>query len=71
MIPATYLQWDFMMMKDVLKYYLKKVFQQNKNDIQLSMMLEMSNPPKNVYYSYDDKKTKRGVSGKTRIEQTI
>ncbi len=31
------------------------------------MMLEMNNPPKNVYYSYDDKKGKRGVSGKTRI----
>lgn len=37
-----------------------------KNDIQLSMMLEMNNPPKNVYFSYDDKKTKKGTSGKLR-----
>ena len=37
-----------------------------KNDIQLSMMLEMGNPPKNVYFSYEDKKSKKGVSGRTR-----
>ena len=24
------------------------------------------NPPKNVYYSYEDKKSKKGVSAKTR-----
>merc|ERR1711957_636132 len=41
----------------------EELFGQNKNDIQLSMMLEMNNMPKNVYLSYDDKKGKRGVSG--------
>ncbi len=54
-------------MKNVLlysKYYV--VFAQN-NDIQLSMILEMNNQPKSVYYSYEEKKTKKaGVSAKMR-----
>jgi len=37
----------------------EEIFNQNllNNDIKLSMILEMNNPPKNVYFSYEEKKT--------------
>jgi hypothetical protein len=41
----------------------KVVFNQNlvNNDIKLSMMLDMNNPPKNVYFSYEEKAKKKGA----------
>jgi hypothetical protein len=29
------------------------------NDLKLSMMLDMNNPPKNVYFSYEEKSKKK------------
>jgi hypothetical protein len=36
------------------------------NDINLSMILEMNNQPKSVYYSYEDLKKPKKMKNKTK-----